>query len=444
MRGHLLRQSVTAALLVSLVSLSASSETLTDRINRAFVELTVGKLQGASSSDLQQQPFGLQNNPASRNVAGAMASLITTNASAFPLSSTSSGLTFDLSSGVPVATTTSTGPIFADRATTLGRGRRNFGFNFSQRNLSRVRGLATDKVAFRLTRFNIGAPGLGDQSSEWDTIDLYFDLKMDATILALYGTYGLTDRLDVGFAVPIINLTMTAEPTARINSVSGQASNFNNTQYWYGGTQSNPTLTTSGTPIDQSVLGFGDIALRTKYHLTKNRLGDLAALIEARLPTGNEDNFLGVGDASFRFMMLASQTGEKISPHVNVGFDWRLSDLDRNDFEVVIGYDQKLSDKFTMALDWQGQFEVGGKIAAISIPDPISIGRPGSNGMITTDQVLATNIPNYSKDNIVNTSFGVKYAPGPKWLFILNLMLPNNDGGIRSNTTWTFGMEAKL
>jgi hypothetical protein len=38
----------------------------------------------------------------------------------------------------------------------------------------------------------------------------------------------------------------------------------------------------------------------------------------------------------------------------------------------------------------------------------------------------------------------VKYQPTPKWLFIGNLILPNNDGGIRSNATWTFGMEAKL
>ena len=38
----------------------------------------------------------------------------------FPLSSTVSGLTFDFSTGAPVATTASLGPIFAERAQTIG------------------------------------------------------------------------------------------------------------------------------------------------------------------------------------------------------------------------------------------------------------------------------------------------------------------------------------
>lgn len=46
-----------------------------------------------------------------------------------PFTAATSGVTYRFEGGVPVPTTVSAGPIFADRAETLGRGRLLAGFN---------------------------------------------------------------------------------------------------------------------------------------------------------------------------------------------------------------------------------------------------------------------------------------------------------------------------
>ena len=42
-------------------------------------------------------------------------------------------------------------------------------------------------------------------------------------------------------------------------------------------------------------IGIGDIVLRAKYHLYKGPVADIDGALLLRLPTGDEDNFLGTG-----------------------------------------------------------------------------------------------------------------------------------------------------
>jgi hypothetical protein len=53
---------------------------------------------------------------------GFITNAISTSIGSIPIGATSSGVTFRFEGGVPVKTSTSAGPIFAERAQTLGRG----------------------------------------------------------------------------------------------------------------------------------------------------------------------------------------------------------------------------------------------------------------------------------------------------------------------------------
>lgn len=57
-----------------------------------------------------------------------------------PISATSSGATFSLVGGIPVRNSTSAGPIFAERTSTLGRGRIFLGANVSGVNFTTLGG----------------------------------------------------------------------------------------------------------------------------------------------------------------------------------------------------------------------------------------------------------------------------------------------------------------
>src|SRR5690606_39958752 len=66
---------------------------------------------------------------------------ITTNVAQIPVSATSGGITFRFEGGTPVPTSRSAGPIFGERAQTLGRGRMLAGANSTGRAFSPLRGV---------------------------------------------------------------------------------------------------------------------------------------------------------------------------------------------------------------------------------------------------------------------------------------------------------------
>jgi hypothetical protein len=432
---HFVRLPVVLLLAAALTQ--ANAETLRDRVNNIFVEVLELQLSGSPGNHANH--FRPSNVATSGKVISAFENFVGTNASAYPLSSTTAGLTFDLSSGVPVATTTSAGPIFAERATTLGRKKLNVGFNASYLNLDKFRGIDTQNMRLTFLHQDVGDPGLGDATTEYDYIDLQLNMDIKVSVLATYATYGITDRLDLGVAIPFVSVKINSTPFARMNSYTYEATG--SALHFWGGTPTDPVLTLSPTPINNSSTGIGDIAIRAKYHFyDKDGLG-LGVLGEAKLPTGKEDDFLGTGSAAYRVMLIASGTVGSLSPHANLGFNLRTGDLERNEFLLTLGYDQKIGDKFTLAADWLGQFEVGSQLSQLTFPGPVSIGPTVDGSQLVTERVTPTNIPNFTSDNLMNTSFGVKYMPSPKVVLLANMMFANNQGGLRTDFMPTVGAE---
>ena len=313
--------------------------------------------------------------------------------------------------------------------------------NYSRLDLAKVRGLRTEDIEFVLLHQNIGDPTVyGDDPNEHDWITLDMHLDLNATVVAFYGTYGISDRLDFGVAIPYVTVSVKAEPFARMNSYTFTSTGSAN--HFFDGTPTDPVLTLRPTTVDNSASGIGDIALRLKWHAYQGERYDLGFLTQATLATGDEKNFLGQGDPSYLLMMMGSTTAGDFSPYMNLSYNIRTSDLTRNRIGLAFGYDQRLSDLFTLAVEWNGEFETGSAIPELQFPEEVQIAGPEISTPTRTAQALKlTNIPVFDKDNITNASFGVKWTPSAKFLGYANIILPTNSGGLRSNAITTFGVE---
>src|SRR6266550_3226924 len=138
---------------------------------------------------------------------------LTSQLTSVPLPSPASGFTyqFDPASGTFVRSTRSFGPILSDRAETIGKGRLAFGFSHQFFSFDHLDGvpLAAVPAVFRHDSFELGG-GRADVVSTLNTIE--------ATVSQFTGavTYGVTSRIDLSLAVPIVRTHLSMLSNAKI------------------------------------------------------------------------------------------------------------------------------------------------------------------------------------------------------------------------------------
>jgi len=414
----------------------ASAQSLRYKMERIFNDTL--RLQLAGSPGEHAGHFNPDKVATSRQTIDAMSSFISANLSNFPLSSTSASITFDLSSGVPVRETSSLGPVFAERARPVGKGRTIMGYSFNFMSLNKIRGTNTQDLRFTFTHEDVGDPGLGDSANEFDTIDLNMNMQMEATVLVFYATHGVTGRLDVSVAMPIVNVRMQADPIATLSSFTFVTNDTAN--HFFDGTSVNPVLSSTPAPINDDATGVGDIALRAKYELRRGKRLGLAAVAAARLATGDEDNFLGTGSLSYRVGLAASGMAADGATHLNVAYQFNTAEYINDRIDVFLAYDHKLTARTTFAVEAMGSFEVGDEVSALQFKESVLISRPVSEGTYE-EEVGLTNLPATNNDHLINGSLGLKYSPREFFIIIGNVLVPLNDDGLRPDALATLGFE---
>jgi hypothetical protein len=133
-----------------------------------------------------------------------------------------------------------------------------------------------------------------DEAAPFDIETL--TLKVRSSTMTLFGSVGLTDRLEIGAAVPFVDL-----------SLEGERRN----QYF-------------GTPFQQatgeaSASGIADMALRAKYAVVASTSAAFAVAGEVRLPTGDSENLLGAGSTAYRFLGIGSYEAGRVALSGNAG-----------------------------------------------------------------------------------------------------------------------------
>ena len=369
-------------------------------------------------------------------VIGFLTSAIASSVANAPVSATSGGTTFRFEGGVPVATSVSPGPIFAERALTLGRGRTLVGLSRNTSSFRTFRGVDLSQLHLNFTHQNVDFEGCdatagGDCSLmglpilENDIMQFDLALDIDVAVTAFSMTYGLTDRVDVGLVVPLVSTVLSGQSFAQVVPFGGTVAHF------FGGTASNPQLQATRV-VHGSTTGVGDVGTRVKVNISQTARGGFSLLGEARFPTGSSEDLLGSGRFAARGLAVASARFGVFSPHLNAGYLFRNDSLQNDVVLATGGFDHMLAPWATLAIDVLSELQVGD--TKLRVPDPVLIQTPFRR------EVLPTDIPN-ARDDIFNASVGFKFIAAPGLAIVTNSLWPLNRGGLRPNVTWTLGAE---
>jgi hypothetical protein len=433
-------------LLVFLAAPPLSAQHLRDDLSQLFIFGNGDNpLQlGGSSDPSNPESIRIHGNhfiPAAVASNGTLISFLTnsigSNVANVPLSTTSGGSTFSFQGGVPVRTSTSAGPIFGERAQTLGRGRILAGLTRTEVHFKTLRGVDLDNIGFVFTHANSDFPGcdsisggdcslLGVPALENETINLDLALQVNLSVTAFLFTYGITDRIDVGVALPVVATSLQGTSNAQINPFGPPPA-----VHFFGGTPENPVLTASRS-VDGSATGVGDVDGRVKVNLRRGDPLSVAVLADVRFPTGSEENLLGSGAFAARGLAILSARFGNFSPHANMGYLYRGGEFETDAVLGTLGFDHLLAPWATLAVDVISQLQVGE--SPLVIPGPVEIEAPYHR------TIIPTVIPD-RRDDLVDGSFGLKLTAAPGLTVVGNGEWPLNRGGLRPDVIWTVGLE---
>jgi hypothetical protein len=339
-----------------------------------------------------------------------------------PVAATSSGtvFTFD-AAGMPVAQQGSTGPIFGERAQTMGRGRLLAGVNVTGLSFESIRGVDMSNIGLTLTHVN-GDPTdddrLGNPFFETDVINITASFDARVTAYSFFLTYGVNNTVDVGLAVPLVNFSFSGTSVGTIANPSG-LHRFED--------DASPYRVTARR--SHSATGLGDIAARLKVNLRQSLTSGVAVLADLRLPTGSEEDLLGAGSLSARLLGIVSGRMGRFSPHANAGYVYRGGDAS-SAVLATVGFDALIAPRVTVAGDLVTQWQTGSN--ELALPAPATF--------VDGSVVSRTTIPD-ERDDLVDGSLGAKIMMPRDFTLVLNAIFPINDGGVRPNLVWTAGVQ---
>jgi Putative MetA-pathway of phenol degradation len=441
-----LRCAFLAALFASIGATPVEAQNLRQRISDLFIF-------GEGQEPLFLAGSGDPNNPAALQAHGehfipasnaensvliaTIGDALGASIGSIPIGSTSGSESFRFVGGVPVRTSTSAGPIFAERAQTLGKGRALVGISRTAFRFATLRGVNLHDIQLTFTHQNVDFPGCdaafagdctkyGVPAFENDAMDFRLSMDLDVRVTSTYVTYGVNDHLDIGFVLPIVQADFRGESFAQLNPFGGTTS-----AHYFSGSPSNPVLSASRQSLGSSA-GLGDVAIRAKLNLRQTSQVSAALLVDTRLPTGSEDDLLGSGEFAGRALAIIDTRMGNFSPHANVGYLLHSGNRQNDAVLATVGFDHLIRENVTLAADLVSALQVGD--SKLILPATLNYESPFRRSL------NPTNIPTI-RDDVIDGSFGVKIAPARSTIIVLNALFPLNRGGLRPNLVYTAGIE---
>ena len=133
-------------------------------------------------------------------------------------------------------------------------------------------------------------------------------MKATTDTAAFFATYGISDRWDVGVAIPVMRVDLEATADAEIVRLGTAFQPLVHTFQTGSGRRA-----ATRSPRPAAPAAIGDVVLRTKYNLHQRGAQGLAVTFDLRFPTGDAENLLGTGSTQSRFGLVLS-TGTTGSP----------------------------------------------------------------------------------------------------------------------------------
>jgi hypothetical protein len=342
-----------------------------------------------------------------RNAAQATADTIgralLANLATLPAPSTSGAFVYRLNPelGTVERVTQTFGPSFVERAQTVGRNQVSLGMAFQYLRFDSLDGMNLRDGSLVTT-----ANKFVNESAPFDAERL--TLNIDANVATIYGTVGVTNRLDVSVLVPIVSLQVSG---SRLDTYRGQ--------------------TFLEATASSHAVGVADLIVRSKYEMYSSGGTGLAAAVDVRLPTGRQADLLGAGTASTRFSGIGSVESGRLSASANTG-------VTVGGLATEVNYDGAVAvaatSHVTIATELLGRWINGlGGVVSSTTPNPAIAG-------VQTIRLT----PNASSLNMVTFVPGFKWNVSDTWVLAANVMIPLSNSGLTARVTPFIGLDYQL
>jgi hypothetical protein len=334
-----------------------------------------------------------------------------------PFGASSGGflIKLDPSTGLQVRTATTFGPSFAERALTNGEGKVSVGVSFASIKYDRLDDARFDGLEIRSVAGATPAQARSGISN----------VSLTARTIVVASRMGVTDKLDVGVALPVVSLTV--DGTTSLRNGNGET-----------------LLFAQGA---NASTGLGDIAGLAKYRFYSFGSGQpdpggLAVMATMRLPTGDKKQLRGLGVTRTLVSFIASSGQGRFRPHANVGYGWWskgvsvVSDAQnatvtaRHQFEYAGGLELEAAPKLTVLVDLLGGGILGGGRLGFA---NITSGSPAvaSNSLVALPEGL----------NRLSLAPGMKVNLKGKLLLSVNALVALRDNGLHTRVTPVAGID---
>jgi len=466
--------------LFAAFTLQSEARNLTDVLGQGFIFKAQGEglfkfKPGALQSVADFSKVGKAIAPAFSN---AIAQALTQD---FPFASVAPAFIYRLDPTVDVFKrfTGVPGPLFSERALTIGKGRLNFGIGYSFIDYSTVNGKSLN---------NLRSQGLFTEVPDEDPIEagqlpngeplylIYYALSqirtridLNAHVVTPTVRYGITDRFDVSMAFPIVNTFLRVRNQAvRTADLAGRVTGD---LVVYDAAGNEIDLTLPSTEIQSRLFqfeksrrpsvslghasghatGLGDIMLRTKYQFWQNGYGGGAVGLNLQLPTGEIKDFHGTGQTHLLTFLYFSQVFQEfIEPHLNLGVDLNTDDIDRSSFLYSVGGSLRVGSKLGVIIDFLGRSEFGQTSVSVHQEDKVTGGildrSPASCSQaqpcrIAKDVIFSAVPIKIKRNDIANFSFGLRYTVNTNGSIFFGGIVPLNEDGFRADFIPAGGIE---
>ena len=357
---------------------------------------------------------------------------------AVPLPTPASGFTytFDNALGVFQRSTQSFGPILTERAETIGKKKVTFGITYQHFGFDSLEGQSLGSIP---SVFTHDEAELGGGRTDLVTTLNSIDASVDQSVAFL--SYGLGSRLDISLALPFVTVDLAARSEAqvqRVGTCTGSA--CNPAVHYYeddsGGFGSLETYASSG-----HASGIGDIVVRLKGTPVHNDSIALALGIDGRIPTGDEEDLLGLGAFGVKPFVALSLSQGRVAPHVNVAYLWNGESVLAGDVatgrkedmpdqvQYAVGADIGVTKRLTLAFDFLGTY-------VIDSPRLVRETFTAANGQSFPQIGFVT-----ESYNLASGAAGLKFNPVGRLLIDFNVLFKLDSAGLRDNVTPLFGIE---
>lgn len=369
----------------------------------------------------EQVLVNLANPVSTRPIGETLALISATEIATTPFLLSSGGFVFKLdpATGLMQRTATTFGPSLIDRAITSGEGKVTVGATFQSVKYDQMSGFPLSNLP--LASVTAAAPE--------NSRTLTGNFSLTANTVAISGTVGVTENVDVGVVVPLLSVKLAG--TSTLVNGSGVVAR----------------LAESNTIFS----GIGDVAALAKYRFVKFQSADVpdpggvALVVNVRLPTGDRANLRGLGVTRTLVGTVVSSTRGRLRPHgiagfehwsknVSVGTDLGQSVSIRHRFQYGAGIEFEAAPKLTVLLEFLDQHILGGA--------QIEVTPENTNPKITVPGIASAQSMVAIPDGIHKAMLvpGLKVNLKGKMILSVNAIVTLTNNGLRPRLTPVAGI----